>query len=136
MNKMPELIWNEHEVIECLGVLPETEEFFSSHYFRLTKNELLLEITIWQYESFIAVSISKETDKEPFITLYFIVRDIVEFVSAKDFSSLKFRNCVIVSNEFWMFEEDEKNNYFDKDKFPTELDIELCIYPKLKLNFD
>ncbi len=133
---MPELICNEYEVIECLGVLPETEEFFTSHYFRLTKNELLLEITIWQHESCITISISKETDEKPFITIYFIVRDSLEFVNAKNFASLKFHNCVIVSSRFWMYQEDRKKNYFDKDIFPTELDIELCIYPRLEIKFN
>ncbi|MDQ3129510.1 MAG: hypothetical protein M3Q99_01955 [Acidobacteriota bacterium] len=132
---MPELIWNEYEVIECLGVLPETEEFFTSHYFKLVKDKFILQITIWQIESCIAISISKENDEKPFLTIYFIVRDILEFMNAKNFSSLKFQDCIIVSSRFWMYEENEKKNYFDKDIFPTKLNIELCVYPRLEIKF-
>ena len=132
---MPEFIWNEYEVIECLGVLPETEEFFTSHYYRLVKDELLLQMTIWQHESCIAISLSRESDESSFFTIYFIVRDFLEFINTKNFSSLKFRDSIIVSSRFWMYEENDRKNYFDKDIFPTKLDIELCVYPKLQIKF-
>ena len=132
---MPEFIWNEYEVIECLGVLPETEEFFTSHYYRLVKDELLLQMTIWQHESCIAISLSRESDESSFFTIYFIVRDFLEFINTKNFSSLKFRASIIVSSRCWMYEENDRKNYFDKDIFPTKLDIELCVYPKLQIKF-
>jgi hypothetical protein len=133
---MPELRWNEYEVIECLGVLPEEEEFFASHYFRLIKDGLLLEMTIWQYESCIAISASKETDEKPFITLYFLVRDKVTFINEKNSAALKFQDCIVVSSRFWMYREDENKDYFDKNIFPGKLDFELHVYPGIELKFD
>lgn len=130
---MPELVWSEHEVIECLGVLPETDEFFTSHYFKLVKDEFLLQMTIWQHESCIAFSISKEKDESPFISIYFVVRNNLEFINAKNFASLKFHDCIIVSSRFWVYEENK--NFFDKDIFPTKLDLELCVYPRLEIKF-
>jgi len=132
---MPELVWNEYEVIECLGVLPETEEFFTSHYFKLIKNELVLAMTIWQIESCVAISISKETDSKPFVTIYILVRDKISFVNEKKSSYLVFRDCIVVSSEFWMHTDEEFINYFDKNIFPSKLDFELHVYPKLELKF-
>ncbi len=133
---MSELIWNEYEVIECLGVLPETEEFFTSYYFRLIKNGLVLEMTIWQFESCIAISISKETGDKPFVTIYILVRDKISFVSEKNSSYLVFRDCVVVSSRFWMHRDEESKDYFNKNIFPSELDFELHVYPELELKFD
>ena len=133
---MPALKWNEYEFIECLGVLPEKEEFFTSHYFRLVKDDLLFEMTIWQYDSCIAVSISKADDEKSFITIHFLVRDKAVFVNEKTSMKLRFQDCMIVSNRFWMSRDDDKKDYFDKSKFPTKLDIELYTYPKIELKFE
>jgi hypothetical protein len=138
---MPELKWNEYDFIECFGVLPEKEEFFTSHYFRVVKDELLLEMTIWQYESCIAISISKATDKIPFFSVHFLVRDEVVFINEKESAHLKFQDCILVSSRFWMYEErmklsDKQSDYFDKETFPEKLDFELHSYPRIKLKFD
>lgn len=130
---MPELKWNEYEVIECLGVLPEKEEFFTSHYFRLIENNLILEMTIWQYESLVAISISKETDEKPFITLYFIVRNEIRFINKKDFAALEFCDVVVVPIRFWMY---ENPDLFDKKVFATNFNFELTIYPQLEFKVE
>lgn len=141
IKKMPELKWNEYDLIECLGVLPEEDDFFTSHNFRLVKDELLLDMTIWQYESCIAISISKETDEIPFFSVHFLVRDEIIFINEKESAFLKFQDCFLVSSRFWMNEErmkplNEKMDYFDKNDFPTKLDFELHVFPKIKLIFD
>ncbi len=42
------LVWDQYEFIECLGVLPEVEEYETSHSFTIEKDDLRLEITIFQ----------------------------------------------------------------------------------------
>ena len=126
---MPELRWNEYEVIECLGVLPEKEEFSTSHYFKLAKDGLILEMTIWQHESCVALSFSKEDAEKPFITFYFIVRGRVEFVNERNFASLRFLDSVLVSSRFWMYDREKTGDYFKKDFFPKEADFELTVHP-------
>ena len=138
---MAELKWNEYDFIECLGVLPEKEEFFTSHYFRLVKDELLLQMTIWRYESCVAISISKEFDEKPFVTFYFLVRDEVIFINEKESSFLRFQDCVIVSNRFWMNQEimkpfNQRNDYSNKDDFPSKINFELHVYPNLEIRFE
>ena len=132
---MPKLNWNEHEVVECLGVLSETEEFFVSHNFRLAKNDLFLEITIWQDESCVALSLSKENVEMPFLTIHFLVRDKIAFFSEKDVGFLKFQDCIIVSGRFYVYQKGESDDYFNKNKFSTELNIELHTYPRIELKF-
>lgn len=138
---MPELKWNEYDFIECLGVLPEKEEFFTSHYFELSRDDLFLQITVWQHESCVAVSISKESDKQPFIIFHLLVRDEIIFINEKESSFLRFQNCIIVSSRFWMNREivkllDQQNDHSNKKDFPSKIDFELHVYPRLEIKFD
>jgi hypothetical protein len=130
---MPELKWNENEVIECLGVLPEKEDFFESHNFKIQKDGLILEMTIWQYESLVALSIFKENNDKPFLTLYFIVRNEIKFINEKDFASLQFCDVVVVPIRFWMY---ESPDLFDKKNCATKLNIELTVYPQLEFKVE
>lgn len=126
---MPELKWNETDVIECLGVLPETDEFFSSHSFLLNKDGLFINITIWQIESLVALSIAKDSKAVPFLDIHFVVRDRIDFINEKDYSSLIFRDCIVVSDQFWMYYKSDKNDVFDKTAFTWVTDLELTVYP-------
>lgn len=48
---MPQLKWDETEFIECLETLPTVEEHSVSHVFEIKKDGLILQLTVWQYES-------------------------------------------------------------------------------------
>lgn len=133
IKKMPQLKWNEYEVIECLGVLPEKEEFFTSHSFRTKEDGLILEMTVWQYESLVAISLLKENDDKPFFTLYFIVRDEIRFVNEKDFAGLQFRDVVVVPIRFWIY---ENPDLFDKTIYPTNLNFQLNVYPQFEFKVE
>ena len=81
---MPQLKWNEDDFIECLGVLPKTDEYFCSHSFVVIKDNLKLELTLWQYESLVAISLSQGNRQDAFLTLYFIVRENIKFLNEKN----------------------------------------------------
>ena len=129
---MPQLKWNEYDFIECLGVLPQTDEYFCSHSFVVIKDNLKLELTLWQYESLVAISLSQGNRQDAFLTLYFIVRENIKFLNEKNSSVLKFCDCIFVENRFWLSSEDNKIDYFDESKIPTKTNLLLSIYPKLE----
>ena len=131
---MPKLDWREHEVIECLGVLPEFEEFFTSHSFRGTLGQLQFLITIWQDESLVGISLFNESEEFPFFTLHFIVRDRIEFVDDRDFVSLRFHDSVVVTSRFWNENDEGHGDLFDKNIFPTNIGFELFTHPRFELN--
>jgi hypothetical protein len=129
-NKMPQLKWNEYDFVECLGVLPKTEEYETDHFFRLKQDGLIVEMTIWQYESLIAISITQDKTEKPFLTFFFVVRDEVKFRNDKEGSRLEFIDSVIVPLRFYHLSE---GNVFEKANYPTDISIELWIYPKLEI---
>ncbi len=129
---MPKLRWKDYEVVECLGVMPETDEFFTSHYFQKVFGSIRLELTIWENESLIAVSLFEDQTTEPFLDLCFIVRDHVEFVSETEFSSLRFHDSVIVTSRFWQIYDEDKSDWFDTRLLPTRIGFELTTFPKFE----
>ena len=129
---MPELKWKEHEIVECLGVLPETNDFFTSHSFSRAFSSIHLELTIWKNERLIAVSLFEDRKTDPFLDLCFIVRDRVVFVSEVEFSSLRFHASVVVTSRFWQIYDEAKKDWFDTKFLPTKIGFELTTFPKFE----
>jgi hypothetical protein len=127
---MPELKWNQYDFIECLGVLPEVEEYETNHFFKLEKDGLILEMTIWQYESLIAVSLIQKEAEKPFLTFFFVVRDEIKFRNDKESSYLEFIDSVIVPLRFYHL---SQGDVFNKANYPTDISIELWTYPQLEI---
>src|SRR5687767_13037886 len=110
---MPELKWNEYEVIECLGVLPEIDDYNIGHHFKIERNGLILEMSIWQYESLIAISLYQTGNKNPFITFWFVVRDEIRYINDKRGYFLEFNNLLVVKKRSYYIEE---GDVFDESK--------------------
>ena len=127
---MPKLKWKEHEVVECLGVLPETDEFFSSHSFSRFFCSIRLALTVWDNESLVAISLFEDQKTDPFLDLCFIVRDRVEFVSEAEFTSLRFHDSVVVTSRFWQIYEEDRRAWFDTKLLPIKIGFELSSFPK------
>jgi len=128
---VPTLKWNEHEVVECLSALAETDECFCSHSFVRAWHFTRLQLTIWQYESTVACSLFSGPATSPFFTLHFIVRDRIEFVNRPEFASLKFHD-VVVTSRFWLEHDEDHPNWFDKEIFPTDIGFELTAHPNFE----
>jgi len=127
---MPKLKWKDDEVVECLGVLPEIEEFFSSHSFSRVFGLIRLELTVWENESLVAVSIFEDQGTDPFLDLCFIVRDRVEFVSETESTSIRFHDSVVVTSRFWQIYDEDRRDWFDTRLLPTKIGFELSSFPK------
>ena len=51
------LVWNEYDFVECLGVLPKLGEYETSHFYKVEKDELRLELTVEQYDGDIFIEL-------------------------------------------------------------------------------
>jgi hypothetical protein len=54
------LVWNEYDFIECLGVLPEVKEYKTSHFYKVEKDGLRLELTVFQYDGDIYIDLFRD----------------------------------------------------------------------------
>ena len=71
---MPQLKWDETEIIECLETLPKVEEYSVSHVFEIKKDGLILQLTVWQYESVVQFVIFREQVEVAVIQMALFVR--------------------------------------------------------------
>lgn len=54
------LTWNQYEFVECLGVLPEVGEYETCHTFRVWKDGLRLELTVFQFAGDVYLDLYRE----------------------------------------------------------------------------
>ncbi len=125
---MPELRWSEHGVIECLGVLPDIDDYNTGHHFKLENKGLILEMSIWQHESLIAASIYQTGKGNPLITLWFVVRNQIRYINDKRGSFLEFSDFLFVKDRAYYIEE---GDIFEEQKFPMRLNLELAVEPEI-----
>lgn len=125
---MPELKWNEYEIIECLSVLPEIDDYNTGHHFKVEKNNLILKMSIWQHESLIAISLYQTGNENPFMIFWFVVRDEIRYINDKRGSFLEFSNFLIIKNRSYYI---EQGDVFEESKFPIKLNLELTIEPEI-----
>ena len=65
-------VWNEGDIIDCLGVVPEIDEYETRHRFLVTDNGLTLELSLCQYDGDIDVRIYQD-GLEPAVVEFGIV---------------------------------------------------------------
>jgi hypothetical protein len=94
---MHEFVWNQFEFIECLGVLPEVDEY-DAHTFTVERDGLRLELTVSQYDGDVYLDLRREGVETPVFFMRLIgcegarcVRDkggdFLEFAPAKCFGT-------------------------------------------------
>jgi hypothetical protein len=57
---MPSLVWNESDFAACLEVLPAIEEYGISYRYRVVRDGMRLELTVYPYDSDIYVDLFRE----------------------------------------------------------------------------
>lgn len=66
---MRQFVWNRHEFIRCLGVLPETDEDETYYSFKVERDGLRLELTVFEYDGGVYVSLYREGVEPAVFTL-------------------------------------------------------------------
>lgn len=57
---MPQLPWNESDFAACLEVLPEVEEYGVSYTYRVRRDGMRLELTVYPYASDVYVELFRD----------------------------------------------------------------------------
>jgi hypothetical protein len=64
---MPQLKWNEADFAACLEVLPTIDEYATGHHYKVEKDGLRLELSVYQYDSDIMISLYQLDNSRPLI---------------------------------------------------------------------
>jgi hypothetical protein len=69
---MPEFRWDETDLIEYLGVLPTIDEYETGHHFVVRRGDMRLELSIYQYDAEVRLSLVREGSPAPLVTVRLI----------------------------------------------------------------
>lgn len=98
---MPQLEWNQYEFIECLEAIPVVEEDELSHGFAVIRDGIVLELTVYQYDSQIELSLRRQMSDDPITDFVLVVRGAAKIVRGPNRTEcLQFTDCVIVPPGF------------------------------------
>lgn len=78
------LVWNQYEFIECLGVIPQVEEYETSHTFEIVKDGLRLCLTVDQYAGDVYLDLYREGVKQSVFSMRLLDCDGARYVSDKN----------------------------------------------------
>ena len=78
------LKWNQYEFIECLEVVPEVEEYETSHAFRVEKHGLRLELSVFQYAGDVYIDLYHEGHGVPVFTMRLLGCEGARYVAQKN----------------------------------------------------
>lgn len=126
---MPQLEWDEQDFLQYLAVIPEVEDYEVSHTYRVTQGGIALQLTLWQLESMVQVSLYREGAVEPMTSFGLAVRGPVRYRSEKWGEYLEFHDCVLVAGRFSYI---QMGDLFDEGRYPRGLRMLLSVYPEIQ----
>ncbi len=127
---MPQLAWNETEFCEFTGVEPRIEDYGVSHHFELERSGLQLQLTIWQLESVIQVSLTRLSSDPPLVEFVAYVRGEARCIDDKRGRYIALEDCVIAPSRFW---HQQAGDVFDRGKFPPSLTVMIALNPDINI---
>jgi len=133
---MPELDWEPLDFLQCLGAAPETNEgdidWDGDWVYEVKQSGTILKLVIWPYDSVVAVSLMLDDQAKPVTSFTVVIRRPVHYKNEKWGEYLVFPECVIVPSRYYS---SQYNHVFDKDKYPQRVDMELSVYPTIRVEF-
>jgi hypothetical protein len=130
---MPQLQWDHYAFIECLEVIPTVEEDDVSHYFQVERDDLKLDLTVWQYESTLQLDLWHKRFTEPIIGFALAVRSGVKHLKAAGAECLQFCDCVIVPGPFSYRSFGGYETLHDPAKLPGIPAVRLFVKPSIRV---
>jgi hypothetical protein len=64
---MPLLTWDPFDLVAALGVIPDHDEYETSHQYLIEQGSISLKLTIWQYDSDVEIQVWERSLPNPII---------------------------------------------------------------------
>ncbi len=78
------LKWNQYKFIECLEVIPQVEEYETSHSFSVAKHGVRLNLTIFQYAGDVYIDLYQEGIKTAIFSMRLLDCPGARYVAQKN----------------------------------------------------
>lgn len=104
---MGQLQWDPTDFIECLEVLPTIDDYEVRHRFRVDQGDLVMELSVFQFESFVTVSFFVRGTQEAHLSLSLVVFGPCTFVRERGREYIDLNDARLAASRFWRNEFDE-----------------------------
>lgn len=126
---MSELQWDELDILECLGVVPEEGEHHEWYAYPVEQNGLRLTLSLWPFESMVGFSLYRVGNTDALFDFWVVVRGQIRRINDKRGDYLEFTDCIVTDSRFSYL---ERGNLFEENRF-AGVDLELHIAPDIRL---
>jgi hypothetical protein len=131
---MPQLDWSEYAFIECLEVLPAVEEHATEHRFEVVQSDLTLVLTLWQFESVVAIEVTRTGTGVPLIAFVLVVRGGTRHLKGPDAECIEFADAVVVPSRFSYLEyQQQRVDLYDVKQMPGLESVRLFVKPGIRI---
>jgi hypothetical protein len=131
---MPELNWDQTDFIECLEVLPQTNEYGTEQIFQLDREGLSLKVSVWPLESVVYLDLHRVNHEARIIGFALFVRGRVEHVKERSFEYLRFHDALPAPSRFSYM--DFSEDVHSTARSPYGLTVRLRTKPDIEIEFE
>jgi hypothetical protein len=128
---MSQLRWNKHDVFECLLVEPQIEEYEISYTYTITRNGLILSLTVWQYESVVGITLRRDGQEQHILNFALVIRGCVEYKREQGEEYLRICDCRIVEDRFYYAREGKTQSACPERLVDVEIAVDQDIQIRL-----
>jgi hypothetical protein len=133
-NRMPQLDWSEYAFIECFEVLPAVEEHATEHRFQVVQSDLTLVVTLWQFESVVAIEVTRTESGTPLIAFALVIRGGARHLKGPGTECIEFADAVVVPNRFSYLEYQQKRvDVYDAKQMPGLDSVRVFVKPGIRI---
>lgn len=132
---MPQLDWGETDFIDCLEVFPTVEEYETMHVYEVSRNGLLLQLTVKQLDGTVRFSLLQPEVNAPLLEFALFVRGGIRHIKDKRGRYLEFQNAVILA-PLVPFAYATIRELSDKTKFPHSWTVQLQVKSHIHIRYD
>lgn len=129
---MPQLEWNEIDLLDYFEVEPTVLDEVVSHSYEVERNGLRLLLTVWQLESVVQVTLFRSESEAEIFTFAAYARGPVRRIDDQRGKFIEIGDCIIAPNRFWYI---EAGDVFNKGKYPASITIEIEVRPEIRIAF-
>lgn len=126
---MSELKWDKTGFLECLGVLPETEEYETYFGYTIERKGLILLVIVRPHEGVIDLRLRRDNAEADIINFSLLVGGKVKYKRYKAGDFLLFPSCRMVADRFYYMREGGAESVTQS----TLMDVEVAVDPDIMI---
>lgn len=127
---MRDLQWDELDFLECLGVVPDEDEYSTYFSYKVLTGDMRLDLTVFPLESVVCLTLSQGTAERPLLDLGLYVRGEARHVNDMRGEYLEFQDSVVVPSNYTPRQDDDASS---REHTVFGITLQLAVKPSISV---